>query len=294
MHFSKFCSEFLFLWSWYTCFFGDGLHTNRAFLGHEAQGVMTHKHSNYDIPHKCLNIVVSNWILTSCQLGYCNSVMRVTIHNSPATRAIMFPLWGLTQCVPQFCVSKQRQGCWCLRFLTVCAHVNARNCTGGGGGGGGYIHQKRVCTERWLGEKSLAASGSQTGVSSTAEWCWAKWAASLPCAWKQFPRELGAVCDVRCRSVSGGGEESIRECTGPWGCPGTDRDSDATGTAQYRHCQVHPEAFPTQPENVGLREFCCVILVQFPPSPGTQSTPQLEKLGSKHIKDSNERLFIMT
>ena len=142
---------------------------------------------------------------------------------------------------------------------------------GGVGGRGGGTNTRRECTESWLRENSLATSGSQTGVSSTAEWCWAKWAASLPCLWKQFPCELCAVCDVRCCSVSGGGEESLRQRTGPWGCPCTDRDSDATGTAQYRHCQVHPEAFPTQPENVGIREFCRIILVQFPPSPRTQS-----------------------
>ena len=57
------------------------------------------------------------------------------------------------QCV-RFCVFRQRYGCQCLGFLTCSQRWCMLYCTRGL-----YGHRKRVCTESWLREKSLAGRG---------------------------------------------------------------------------------------------------------------------------------------
>ena len=56
-------------------------------------------------------------------------------------------------------------------------HWDVMACTGMQGR---YEHCKTVCAERWLGQKSLAALGSQSWVSNTLGWRSTNWAASLP------------------------------------------------------------------------------------------------------------------
>ena len=75
-----------------------------------------------------------------------------------------------------FCVSKQRYGCLVLGIFNMGTDINACDCARRL-----CRHCKRVWTKKLnLGERSLAAPGNRTCLSSMAVWSLTNWATSPP------------------------------------------------------------------------------------------------------------------